>query len=52
MDYISFMLLTIDKKKTNYQEKERNKKVHKMHKSMVTILSNFNTAMCDAFIKD
>ncbi len=32
--------------------KSINKKVHKMSKSLVTILSNMSLAMCHAFIKD
>jgi hypothetical protein len=32
--------------------KEIDKKVHKMHKSMVNVLSNLNMAMCHAFIED
>jgi hypothetical protein len=62
MDWINFVQLDIDKSRTNSQEKafkqhlqylkEQNKKTHKMHKSMVSVLSNFNMAICHAFIKD
>ncbi len=32
--------------------KERDKKVYKMNKNMVSVLANLNFAMCQTFIKD
>jgi len=62
MDYISFVQLDIDKNRTKFLKntfkqnlqylKERDKKVHKMHKSMVNVLSNLNMTTCHAFIED
>jgi hypothetical protein len=32
--------------------KEKDKKAYKMSKNMVSVLANFNSAMCHVFIKD
>jgi hypothetical protein len=60
MNHINTNRLEIDKNMTKPHEKtskhlkyvkERNKKVHKMNKNMVSVLSNLSFAMCHAFIK-
>ncbi len=53
MEKISAMQLDIHN--CNFKEhmqypKTKYKKVHKMNKNLVTILSNFSTTMCHAFI--
>jgi hypothetical protein len=62
MDRINSIQLDINMAKTQSQDKqfkkhmwylkERDKKVHKMTKNMMNVLSKFNITMFHAFIKD
>jgi hypothetical protein len=62
MNCINISQLEIDKNKTKFCEKtfkhpfkylkERDNTAYKMNKNMVNVLSNLNSTMCHAFIKD